>query len=267
MNKNIILNDVLNSVNTKKSISISKNNVSRKSIALKTITLLLVTIATTIITFFLFNGGLTVQPAKITALNDRKVSIILILFVLPIISFILIIGSRFLPVQMVKYVAMTYSIFEGMFFGVLFCLLNIVYDNVLMLVAIDLLSVSILFILMNLAFYNNIIKVTKKFVIFIMISMFMIVLFDLIILFSRVYSGYSIKQMNPFLGAFVSIFAIIIGTLSLAMDFKYAEQIIQQNISKEYEWQVALGFQITLIYIFIRILELMYYAGLFRERK
>ncbi|MFP7699766.1 MAG: Bax inhibitor-1/YccA family membrane protein [Candidatus Phytoplasma pyri] len=261
MNKNIIFNDIINNVNTKDSISLSKNNVSRKSIALKTIILLLITISSTMITFLLFNG-LTFKP-NIQNLMKHKPIVTLMLFVLPVISSVLIMSSRFLSVKITKHIAITYSILEGMFLGILFCFLNIVYDNVFELVTIDILSVLCLFALMNLAFYNNIIKVTKKFVTFIIISMIGIFLIDLIILFTGIFGN----GINATVGASISFIAIIIGTLSLAMDFQYAENIIQQNISKDYEWKVAIGFQITLIYIFIRILELMMYLGMFNKRE
>ncbi|WP_334331097.1 Bax inhibitor-1/YccA family membrane protein [Candidatus Phytoplasma prunorum] len=262
MNKNIILNDVVNGcVNKKSIISTYKNNVSRKSIALKTIMLLVVTILSTMITFFLFNGARFV-PNQLKIQENTNI-ITLILYILPIISFLLIMSSRFLPVQTTKFIATTYSILEGIFFGTLFCFLNVVYSNVFMLISIDFLSVLCLFIIMNLAFYNNIIKVNKKFVTFIVTSMILIFILDLIILFTGILGN----GVSPLFGALVSIIAIIISTLSLAMDFQYADYIVEQNISKDYEWKVALGFQITLIYIFIRILQLMMYLGVFKKRE
>lgn len=64
---------------------------------------------------------------------------------------------------------------------------------------------------------------------------------------------------NPSLMIGLLIFMIVLGAFMLTLDFERAESIVAGGLPKEYEWQAALGFMITLIYIYFNILKLAYY--------
>jgi uncharacterized YccA/Bax inhibitor family protein len=55
----------------------------------------------------------------------------------------------------------------------------------------------------------------------------------------------------------ISIFLIIFGALMLALDFDRAESIVESGADKRYEWVVAIGLMVTLVWIYMEILRLI----------
>jgi len=53
----------------------------------------------------------------------------------------------------------------------------------------------------------------------------------------------------------VSAFLIVLGAIMLILDFNNAEQIVQSGAPKIYEWQVSLGFLVTLVWIYLQVIR------------
>lgn len=54
----------------------------------------------------------------------------------------------------------------------------------------------------------------------------------------------------------ISLILIVMGALMLTLDFDRAESVVKMGLPKHYEWTVALGFMVTLIWIYYNILRL-----------
>jgi len=54
----------------------------------------------------------------------------------------------------------------------------------------------------------------------------------------------------------ISLILIVMGALMLTLDFDRAESVVRMGLPKHYEWTVALGFMVTLIWIYYNILRL-----------
>jgi uncharacterized YccA/Bax inhibitor family protein len=55
----------------------------------------------------------------------------------------------------------------------------------------------------------------------------------------------------------ISVFLIIYGALMLTLDFDRAEAIVSRGADKKYEWMVALGLMVTIVWLYIEILRLI----------
>lgn len=63
--------------------------------------------------------------------------------------------------------------------------------------------------------------------------------------------------INPTLGIVLSIGLILYGAFMLILNFDQAEQVVNNGLPKNYEWTVALGLMITLIWIYVEVLRLL----------
>jgi uncharacterized YccA/Bax inhibitor family protein len=62
---------------------------------------------------------------------------------------------------------------------------------------------------------------------------------------------------NPMIGIGISLFLIVFAALMLALDFDRAEAIVEAGADKRYEWVVALGLMVTIVWIYFEILRLV----------
>ena len=59
------------------------------------------------------------------------------------------------------------------------------------------------------------------------------------------------------IGIVVTLFAIVLAALSLVLDFGTIEGGVQVGAPKEFEWYLAFGLMVTLIWLYISILKLL----------
>lgn len=62
---------------------------------------------------------------------------------------------------------------------------------------------------------------------------------------------------SPAVGIIVGIVFIIIGALMLLVDFDAIEKCVENRLPKKREWMAAFGLAYTIIYLYLRILELL----------
>ncbi len=62
---------------------------------------------------------------------------------------------------------------------------------------------------------------------------------------------------NPDISIGISLFLIVIGAFMLTLDFDRADRVVAMGLDKKAEWQVSLGFIVTLIMIYYNILRLI----------
>ena len=59
----------------------------------------------------------------------------------------------------------------------------------------------------------------------------------------------------------VEAFLLIYGVITLAFNFEEANMVVKNGCSKDAEWSVALGMEISLVYIYIQVLRLLVYIA------
>jgi uncharacterized YccA/Bax inhibitor family protein len=60
----------------------------------------------------------------------------------------------------------------------------------------------------------------------------------------------------------IELFLLIYGAITLGLNFAEAQAVVDRGASKDAEWSVSLGLMVSLIYIYVEVLRLVYYLAL-----
>ena len=127
--------------------------------------------------------------------------------------------------------------------------------------ALALLITMLIILIMAILYATGVIRVTKKF------KMVILTLFITVIATS-VFSfiGYVIPFTRPMVEAIRQNFAlsvaagvifIIIAALFLICDFDTIDHVVNDKLPKKYEWQAAFGLSFTVIWLYLKVLDLI----------
>ena len=177
--------------------------------------------------------------------------LVLSLFVALISGIVATFSVRLCPVFSV-----IYSLSEGFMLGVISLLFELYYPGVAICAVIATFAVTFT---MGVLYFTGIVKVNRKFKAFILTALIGIVLASVI---SAILAAVGFKEMQDALYGsgplawFVSIFCVIIAALSLLIDFDYAARLAEGGSPKKYEWKAAFCLTTSIIYLYLRLLEL-----------
>ncbi|MET3207336.1 UNVERIFIED_CONTAM: putative YccA/Bax inhibitor family protein [Paenibacillus sp. PvR008] len=120
-----------------------------------------------------------------------------------------------------------------------------------------LLTVGILF-LMLFMYTQRIIKVTRGFISFVVLCTMAIALVTLVD-FILNFFGMNVPYIHEtgWLGIGISLFIVIIAALNLLVDFNFIEEQADQGAPKYMEWYGAFALLVTLVWLYVRILDLL----------
>lgn len=225
------------------------DNVDRatyKGITLKTCFLLLIS---TIIAAFVAFG-----LPKIIANNSTTFYVTLA--VSSIVGFISVIIGR-TSERKAKYASVIYAVCEGLFLGTISA---IVESYVSGAVAVAVFSTLVLFAIMLTLFGTGIIKASGKY---------------RSICFGLTIGAIALALLSTLLGVFVfnsyegsiwlivgiEVFLLFYGVITLGLNFAEASNVVNRGASKGAEWSVALGLMVSIVYIYIEVLRLIFYIS------
>ena len=218
----------------------------------KTIILILVTIAAAIGTI-----ALIYSAAKDGITEDDLGKFIGLLIGAIIVSLVAGLISTF-SVRLCPIFSFIYAIAEGFLLGVISLICDLAYPGVA-LVAVVLTFVVTL--IMGLLYFTGIIKVGHKFKAFILTAFIAIIVGSIILWILAACNVPGMRDIlydpaNP-IGWIIDIFCAIIAALSLCLDFDYAARLADRGAEKKYEWKAAFCLTTSIIYLYLRILELV----------
>ena len=175
-----------------------------------------------------------------------------------IVGFIAVMVGRFSETK-AKYASVIYSICEGLFLGTLTSIINLYVEGA---ATIAIFSTLIIFAVMLTLFSTGILRVGTKFRRFCFtftLGAIAIVLFMSIASLFIDYSAY----LGMLIG--IELFLLIYGAITLGLNFAEAQAVVERGASKDAEWSVSLGLMVSVVYIYVEILRLVYYIAL-RDR-
>jgi len=159
-----------------------------------------------------------------------------------------------------KPASIIYSISEGIGLGAITTLFDLAVPGIGFAAAA---SVAGIFAVMLLLYHFNIIRPTRKFKSFLL--GFGISLIIMVIVTSLMYRN--ISEFSPALVIGLESIFIAFGALSLIQNFGELDAVVSMGADKNEEWACALGLSITLAYIYIYVLRILYYiAMIFGDR-
>ena len=148
-----------------------------------------------------------------------------------------------------------YAVLEGLFLGGISAIFEASYPGIV-LRAVGL-TFSVLFIMLFL-YKTQIIKPTEKFKTGVISATGGIVLmYFLSFIFSLFGANMSFMYGNSLLSIGISIFVVVIAALNLVLDFDFIEQGVHFKVPKYMEWYSAFGITVTLVWLYIEILNLL----------
>lgn len=174
-----------------------------------------------------------------------------ILFGSLIVAFIAAMVGR-LSRKAAKPASFVYSIAEGLTLGALTTLLDLQVPGIGFAAAA---STAGIFTVMVTLYHFNIIRPTRKFQAFLL--GFGISLIVLIIVTSIAFRN---TTFSPMLVIGIEAIFIAFGALSLIQNFGELDALVAMGADKGQEWSCALGLSITLAYIYVYVLRMLYFV-------
>lgn len=182
-----------------------------------------------------------------------------VISVVAIITFIVALITSFFP-KSAQFTSIIYAAFEGLLLGNISRLFNYIYPGIV-LPAIALTIVAVIVTVLVYGKKPSLAKRTGKGV---MIALLTIVITSLIsMLLSRFGIMLPIYDNGP-IGIIFSLVVVIIATISLMQDYDFILRGVQSGSPKYMEWYGAFGLMVTLIWLYMEILQLL--AKLFADR-
>lgn len=206
-------------------------------------------------TFILFGLLLATSLAVWTLFFQGYADKVSLLFMVglatSIISFIVIMFNR----SAISIAAPVYAASEGLVLGGISAMFEKAYPGI----AIQAVSATLMALFSMLFLYRiGAIKCTDKFRSVLFISTLSIAGIYLINLIGSFF-GMQVPQIftSSLIGIGFSLVVVVIASLNLIIDFDFIERGAQQMIGKSYEWYGAFGLMVTLVWLYIEILNLL----------
>lgn len=207
----------------------------------KTFILLAVLIASSFAVWNLFFQGYTDKVGMLTMVG----------FVASIISFIVIMFNR----KAIAIAAPIYAASEGLLLGGISAMFEKAYPGI----AIQAIAATFAALFSLLFLYRiGAIRCTDKFRSVLFISTLSVAGIYLVNLIGSFF-GMHIPQIftSSNIGIGFSLVVVVIAALNLIIDFDFIEQGAQRMLGKSYEWYGAFGLLVTLVWLYIEILNLL----------
>lgn len=227
--------------NLEKQVSLSDVETASKSgVTIKTITLVLISLVTGFSSIFLA----TSMPEGL---------LIGILIGSGIFAFLAVILAMTVP-KLAAPMSILYALMQGFTYGLLTWVLEMYYPGV---ASIALLGTALIFGVMFTLYNTGLLRGSQLLRSVVFGALLAVLIGSLII---GIVGLFSPEYINSFFSYEVtiglSLFLIVIGALMLTLDFERAENVVKMGLPKHFEWTVALGFMVTLIWIYYNILRL-----------
>ena len=157
---------------------------------------------------------------------------------------------------------LAYAGFEGLFLGSISVFLEQLYPGIVIQAVLATLSVfgAVLFL-----FTNAKVRATPKLRKFFMIAIVGYLIFSVINFFLSVFNVIdspwgvltSAHIMGIPLGIFVGIFAVILASISLIIDFTDIEDAVRAGLPEKMAWYFAFALTVTIVWLYVEMLRLI----------
>lgn len=257
-----VSNPVMRQLNKVTEKANDSDNSTYGGITIKTIFFMFATVAGIAIFYLLQNFYfssfelLTFDFEEIGSYSFSAVEIIFVAVAAILTIFMPILASFIRPT--IPVTGTLYSVSQGFLLAWIIKRILIGYEHI----AIAALAITILLVvLMAILFTARIIKVTKKFRAIITVLFITMLLVSLGCAVCYLIPGVSefISEFtkNPIISIVSAVIGIIIASLFLLIDFDTIEKTVSNKLPKKYEWSAAFGLAFTIIWIYLKVLDLL----------
>lgn len=213
---------------------------TKSGITLKTITLVVISLITGFASIFLAQ----VMPEGL---------LFGILISSGIFAFISVLLAMFVP-KLAASMSILYAVLQGFTYGLLTWVLEMYFPGV---ASIALLGTALVFGVMFTLYNTGLLRGSNLLRSVVFGALLTVLVGSLIV---GIVGLVNPEYINGFFSyevtIAISLILIVMGALMLTLDFDRAESVVKMGLPKHYEWTVALGFMVTLIWIYYNILRL-----------
>src|SRR5690554_4026928 len=184
-------------------------------------------------------------------LHNNQNALIAILAVSGITAFISVMIASFFP-----RVAMPFSILYSAAQGFTLGLITIIADSFYPGIGLTAVTITIVIFGVMLALYSSrTIRATSRFRKVMFTGLISILILSILSIFIPGINNLFVKNFGLAVG--LSLLLILFGAFMLILNFDQAEMIVTHGAPKNYEWSVALGLMVTIIWIYVEVLRLL----------
>ncbi|MCD4826807.1 MAG: Bax inhibitor-1/YccA family protein [Acholeplasmataceae bacterium] len=213
-------------------------------ITLKTLVLLLLAVASGFTVVFLAFEGYIGADSFIGLLIGSM-----------IIAFISVMVASFSP-RLAMPFSIIYALSEGVLLGFITAIFEAMYAGVAVTAVVATITI---FGVMLFLYSSRTIRVTSRFRKIMYTALFSILILAILFgLFSWIAPNLIASvQLNGSIALLITGVLVVFGALMLTLDFDRAESIVEGGASKQYEWVVAIGLMVTIVWIYIELLRFL----------
>lgn len=193
-------------------------------------------------------GAVFANRLMITGQESRLMGLIGVASITAFIS--VLVGTLF--VRLAAPFALLYSAAQGVVIGTLTIIIDAQIPGAAVTAAV---ATAVIFGVMLLLYSVRAIRVTPKFRKIMFGIILSILVFSVLSIFIPSISA--VFSNNIGLALLLSGFFIIYGAFMLTLEFDRAEMIVSNGADKKYEWTIAMGLMVTVIWIYVEILRLL----------
>ncbi|SCN41780.1 Uncharacterized protein BCRIVMBC938_05952 [Bacillus wiedmannii] len=176
-----------------------------------------------------------------------------IIIVTLIVAFLVIFIPRISPIC-----APIYAVLQGILLGSISAYYTMRFGDSIALTSV-LLTISILFAML-LLYATRIVKVTKKFrAVVTVATLGILIMYFIVFLLGILGGNVPYIHQGGTISIIISTIVIIVAALDLLLDFDSIEHGTHSGAPKYMEWYSAVGFMMTLVWLYLEILRLVSY--------
>lgn len=235
----------------KQQVVVTVDGATTLGVATKTIVLLLLTLVSAALSVVFGLQAVAVPGGGVQFAIQPWLIVVIALSL--ITSFFSVLIASFFPRVAMPF-SILYSLGQGATLGTITAIINFFIPGAAITALI---GISSIFAVMLFLYTSKAFRVTNRFRRFMIGTLIAIVVASLFSgILQLVAPGLGIFNNLP-LAIILTIVLIIFGAFMLMLDFDYADQIVQAGLPTNYEWVAALGFMVTLVWIYVQILRLI----------
>lgn len=149
-------------------------------------------------------------------------------------------------------VMVAYAVVQGVFVGGISLIFETAYDGIVMTaLTATLVTAGIMFV----AYRQQWIRVTSKFRQILTFALLGYMGFAVVNLIVALFTGNSAYTSS--FGWLIALVGVGLASVTLVLDFADIEQAAQAGVDADFEWRLAFGLMVTLIWMYIEILRLL----------
>lgn len=235
--------------NLAKQAAITTDSATITGITFKTIILLLLTFGSAAVSVIFGLKAINVPGQGVGFYAETWLYVIL--GVSFFTSFISVMVANFFPRVAMPF-SMLYSLGQGAVLGTLTAIIDFFIPGS---AVTALIGVGSIFLVMLFLYTSRAFRVTSKFRKVMFASLIAILITSIA---TGILSMFQVfPTMSVSMSIVISVVLIIFGAFMLMLDFDYADSITTYGFPKQYEWVAALGFMVTLVWIYVQVLRLI----------